>query len=73
MAGTNVVIDATSERYVADFIQQSVRASTASSVNYSRPLGDGVSFGLTVAARTDADNVAGAKDLGAMVRFRLNF
>jgi hypothetical protein len=30
VAGTNVVIDATSERYAADFIQQSVRASSFS-------------------------------------------
>jgi hypothetical protein len=30
VAGTNVVIDASSERYVADFIQQSVRASSFS-------------------------------------------
>jgi hypothetical protein len=48
-------------------------SETAFSINYSRPLGDAVSFGLTVTARTDADNVGGAKDAGAMVRFRLNF
>jgi hypothetical protein len=48
-------------------------SETAFSINYSRPLGDAVSFGLTVTARTDADNVGGAKDAGAMVRFRLSF
>src|SRR5258705_34047 len=48
-------------------------SETVYGVNYSRALGAGISAGLAVTARTDADNVAGAKDLGAMLRFRLDF
>jgi T5SS/PEP-CTERM-associated repeat protein len=48
-------------------------SETVYGVNYNRALAAGISAGLAVTARTDADNVAGAKDLGAMLRFRLDF
>jgi hypothetical protein len=48
-------------------------SETAFGLNYTRRLGEFGTAGLILIARTDADNVAGAKDLGAMLRFRLDF
>jgi hypothetical protein len=41
--------------------------------SYGLPLGDGVSASLNLTARFDADNVAGARDAGAIFRLRASF
>ena len=48
-------------------------SETSFGLNYARRLGEFGTAGLTLIARTDADNVAGSKDVGAMLRFRLDF